>query len=176
MGLISGPTILTSLSLFHITLGFFFITNPSVLADQALVLIIGQSMGLPRERTFEKTSPALAFLGAVFIYFGITDLVAVSVPEEISQWHWGTQAPVRFFLSAALSLYTWLFSSSSPMIASRSAYKPGGWGEGLKNRLVFSWAFLEMVTWFWIFVTLREERREFAVKVARRKAADEDRL
>jgi hypothetical protein len=62
------------------------------------------------------------------------------------------------------------------MLASRSAYRAGGWGEGLKNRLVFSWAFLEMVTWFWIFVTLREERREFAVKVARRKAADEDRL
>jgi hypothetical protein len=62
------------------------------------------------------------------------------------------------------------------MIASRSAYRSSGWGEGLKNRVVFTWAFLEMVVWFWIFVTLRDERRQFAIKVARRKAADEDRL
>ncbi|KAM3065921.1 hypothetical protein ACMFMG_009854 [Clarireedia jacksonii] len=176
MGLISGPTIISTLSLFHITLGFFFLTNPSVLADQTLVLIIGQSMGLPYERSFEKQSPPLAFLGAVFIFFGVTDLVAIYVPEEVSQWHWGSQAPVRFFFSGALSLYTWLFSSSSPMTASRSAYKASGWGEGLKNRVVFTWAFLEMVTWFWIFVTLREERREFAIKMARKKAVEEDRL
>jgi hypothetical protein len=48
------------------------------------------------------------------------------------------------------------------------------WGEGLKNRLVFSWAFLELVTWFWIFVTIREERRELAIKAAQRRAAQDE--
>jgi hypothetical protein len=46
MALISTKTILTSLSLFHITLGFFFITNPGTIADQALVYVIGEAMGM----------------------------------------------------------------------------------------------------------------------------------
>jgi hypothetical protein len=46
MALISAATIITSLSLFHITLAFFFLTNPSAIADQTLVFIIGEAMGL----------------------------------------------------------------------------------------------------------------------------------
>ena len=46
MALISAKTILTSLSLFHITLGFFFLTNPGTIADQALVYIVGEAMGM----------------------------------------------------------------------------------------------------------------------------------
>lgn len=46
MPLISTKTIITSLSLFHITLGFFFLTNPITVNDQALVYIIGESMGM----------------------------------------------------------------------------------------------------------------------------------
>lgn len=46
MALISVKTILTSLCLFHITLGFFFLTNPGTIADQAVVYLLGESMGL----------------------------------------------------------------------------------------------------------------------------------
>jgi len=46
MALISAKTIITSLSLFHITLGFFFLTNPITVADQALVYILGEAMGM----------------------------------------------------------------------------------------------------------------------------------
>lgn len=46
MALISAATIITSLSLFHITLAFFFLTSPAVVADQTLVFIIGEAMGL----------------------------------------------------------------------------------------------------------------------------------
>jgi hypothetical protein len=46
MALISGATIITSLSLFHITLAFFFLTSPASIADQTLVFIIGEAMGL----------------------------------------------------------------------------------------------------------------------------------
>lgn len=48
MALISAKTIVTSLSLFHITLGFFFLTSPITVADQALVFILGESMGMVR--------------------------------------------------------------------------------------------------------------------------------
>jgi hypothetical protein len=33
-----------------------------------------------------------------------------------------------------------------------------------------------MITWFWVFVTLREERREWAVRLAEKRAAEEERL
>ncbi|RAL62424.1 hypothetical protein DID88_004990 [Monilinia fructigena] len=174
MGLISGATIITSLSLFHITLAFFFLTNPITIAEQSLVFIMGESMGMPYERSFDHQSAPIAFLGVVFLFMGITDLISVSMPEEVSQYHWGTQAPVRFSLSAALALYSWLFSSTSPMLSSRASYRAGGWGEGLKNRIVFTWAFIEMMAWFWVFVTLREERQQIAIKHAKRKAAEED--
>jgi hypothetical protein len=46
MALISAKTILTSLCFFHITLAFFFLTNPNTVADQPIVQLLGDSMGL----------------------------------------------------------------------------------------------------------------------------------
>lgn len=48
MALISSKTILTSISLFHVTLAFFFFTNPETLADQSLVFMLGEAMGMVR--------------------------------------------------------------------------------------------------------------------------------
>jgi hypothetical protein len=112
MGLISGATIISSISLFHITLAFFFLTSPSSIADQSLVFIIGEAMGMarlslprleslqistanifrqPYTRAFADKSQPLAFLAAALFVAGITDLVSVSLPDEISQYHWGAQ-------------------------------------------------------------------------------------
>ncbi|KAL3445789.1 increased loss of mitochondrial DNA protein 1 [Aspergillus insuetus] len=38
----------------------------------------------------------------------------------------------------------------------------------LKNRVVFTYGFMEMMFWFWIFLTLREERQEIAMRFAER--------
>ncbi|KAH8676874.1 increased loss of mitochondrial DNA protein 1 [Tricladium varicosporioides] len=178
MALISAATIITSLSLFHITLAWFFLTSPNQIADQTLVFIIGEAMGMPHSRSFEVQSAPLAFLSAVLFFFGISDLVACSLPEEIYTYFWGSQAPVRLILLFALTGYSYTFSSTSPLYNSSNthSYTPSSWGEGLKNRVFFTWAFMEMITWFWIFVTLREERREFMQKVERRRAAEDDRL
>lgn len=175
MGLISAATIITSLSLFHVTLAFFFLTNPNAIADQTLVFILGEAMGLPYSRSFEQQSPPLAFLGAVLGVVGISDLVAISLPEEISQYHWGSQAPIRLLLFFCLSAYSYVFADTSPLYASK-AYQPSSWGEGLKNRVLFTWAFVEMITWFWVFVTLREERRDIAIRIAERRVKEDDML
>jgi hypothetical protein len=130
----------------------------------------------------------------VLFVAGITDLVSCSLPEEISQYHWGSQgtlssvspyifsqiiltdpAPVRLFLFGAIAFYSYTFSDSSPIYAQKT-YHASSWGEGLKNRVVFTWAFVEMITWFWVFVTLREERRDIAMRIAERRAAEDDRL
>jgi hypothetical protein len=46
----------------------------------------------------------------------------------------------------------------------------------LKNRVLFTWAFVEMITWFWIWTTLREERRDMLIKAQEKRAQEEDRL
>ncbi|KAL3417866.1 hypothetical protein PVAG01_10876 [Phlyctema vagabunda] len=177
MALISASNIITSLALFHLTTASFFLTAPAMIADQTLVFIIGEAMGLPYTPAFEEKSPQLSFLAAVLLLLGITDLVAVNLPEEIGQYHWGTQAPVRLFVFFGLCFYSYAFSSSSPAYTSgHNVYVPSTWGEGLKNRVLFTWAFLELIAWFWIFVSLREERRGIAQRVAQRRAAENDRL
>jgi len=173
MAVISGATIITSISLFHVTLAFFFLTSPGSIADQTLVFIIGEAMGMPYARAFEDKSQPLSFLAAVLFVVGVTDLVSISMPEEIAQYHWGSQAPVRLLLFGALTFYGVAFSASSPLYSS-STYYASSWGEGLKNRVVFTWAFLEMITWFWTFVTLREERQAMAVRAAEKRAMEED--
>lgn len=57
--------------------------------------------------------------------------------------------------------------------AHNPAYVASGWGgDALKNRVFFTFVFVEMVSWFWVWVTLREERREVqARKMARRRSS-----
>ncbi|KAM5374254.1 hypothetical protein ACJZ2D_006579 [Fusarium nematophilum] len=181
MALISAKTIITSVSLFHLTLAYFFLTNPSSLDNQALVYIVGESMGMPYARGFDAQSPPLAFLSAVLIFIGFSDLVSLSMPDEVCLiFHW---APLRSFLSLGFIVYIFLFGPSSPVYAdpSRSrlshpsshnpSYRPAGWGgDALKNRLFFTFMFVEMMTWFWIWVTLREERDAILSKKSRRRS------
>ncbi|KAK4034132.1 increased loss of mitochondrial DNA protein 1 [Parachaetomium inaequale] len=206
MALISARTILTSLCLFHITLGFFFLTNPGTVADQAVVSLLGESMGLPNSRSFETQSPALAFLATVLAIFGITDLVTLSLPDEICLVHyWGMQAPLRLTLTFLLTLYSFFFSPSSPLFytddstnpspqsstassssssssrfthpsvhhaAHNPGYTPASWGgDALKNRVFFTFMFVETMSWFWVWVTLQEERREVLARKARRRSS-----
>ncbi|EXF84776.1 hypothetical protein COL5a_011527 [Colletotrichum fioriniae] len=182
MAIISAKTIITSLSLFHVTLAYFFLTNPATIADQAMVYVLGESMGMPHARSFENRSPALAFLAAVLGILGISDLVTLSMPEEVWLiYHWGTQAPTRMVMSFGFVLYTFLFGPSSPLYGGTSKggsrfahpsvqsnnprYTPSTWGgDGLKNRVFLTFAFLEMLCWFWVWMTLREEQEEFQRK------------
>ncbi len=87
-----------------------------------------------------------------------------------------------------LLFYTFAFGQSSPLYSSSSrsrfvnhpsahAHNPGydasTWGgDGLKNRVFFTFMFVEMISWFWVWVTLREEQRELLVrKSARRRSS-----
>ncbi|KAJ4244395.1 hypothetical protein NW762_014523 [Fusarium torreyae] len=184
MPLISARTIITSVSLFHLTLAYFFLTNPSSINEQALVFILGDSMGMPLARGFELQSPPLAFLASILIFIGFSDLVSLSMPDEVCLvFHWGTQAPVRSFLSLGFVVYIFLFGPSSPMYdkssrgplshpsAHNPSYRPSGWGgDMLKNRLFFTFIFVETMTWFWVWVTLREERDAIMSKKSRRRS------
>ncbi|CAM1511994.1 Fc.00g095070.m01.CDS01 [Cosmosporella sp. VM-42] len=185
MALISARTIITSVSLFHITLAYFFLTSPSTVDNQALVFILGESMGMPYARGFDTQSAPLAFLAAILVVVGFSDLVSLSMPDEICLiFHWGTQAPLRFLLSLAYLFYVFFFGPSSPIYSSSStrgrlahpsghnpSYNASVWGgDGLKNRVFFTFMFVEMMAWFWIWITLREERDAIIEKKSRRRS------
>ena len=177
MALISARTIISSLSFFHLTLGFFFLTSPVSLADQSLVYVVGDAMGMPTTPGFDVPSPALAFLAVVLAFMGITDIATLSLPEEAGMVHyWGTQAPVRVLLSMASVFYTFFFSESRwhgkqrPYSSHHTYAQTGFAGDLLKNRVFFTFMFLEMVSWFWLWVTLREEHTEVLRRKARRRS------
>jgi hypothetical protein len=49
-------------------------------------------------------------------------------------------------------------------------------GDDLKNALVFTWGFLELATWFWVFITLRDERRDRTRELIEKRNAEAERL
>jgi hypothetical protein len=56
----------------------------------------------PESRTFETQSAPLAFLSAVLLFLGVSDLVACSLPEEVGSYYWGSQGvspPPKFRIS-----------------------------------------------------------------------------
>jgi hypothetical protein len=52
MALISAFTVIRTLSVFHITLAFYFLTNPRALADQNIVYLLGEAMELVNTTPF----------------------------------------------------------------------------------------------------------------------------
>ncbi|KAL5606446.1 hypothetical protein BROUX41_002862 [Berkeleyomyces rouxiae] len=181
MAILSGTTIVGTVSLLHLALAYFFLCSPSTVADQALVYILGESMGLPSSRGFDVPSAPLALVAALFLFIGVSDLMSLTMPEDVAVlYHWGTQAPARFFFAIFGVVYSFLFSASSPLYADANArgrmahpsahahnpnYVPATWGgEGFKNRVLFSVMFVEAACWFWVWVTLREERHEIVTR------------
>ncbi|KAK8088548.1 hypothetical protein PG997_003509 [Apiospora hydei] len=180
MPLISAKTILTSLSLFHVTLAFFFFTNPETIADQALVYM------LAHDDQIQPPHPVTSLLAMILLLVGLSDILSLSLPEEI--WlvhHWGAQAPLRFLFFAVVLATTWFTTPTGPRrpgasgimsrpVAVAGTGSGGGW-DGLRNRVVFTLAFMEMLSWFWVWVTLREEARALQVKKRRRNSSGGDR-
>ena len=50
MAVLSALTLIRVFSLFHITLAFYMLTDPPVVTDQNIVILLGESMHLVRKR------------------------------------------------------------------------------------------------------------------------------
>jgi hypothetical protein len=96
--------------------------------------------------------------------------------EELSDEYWGIQTPVRLLFLFALTAYTYAFKEGGLMAPRSNDYMMGAGNTTLNNSIVFTWGFCEMAAWFWVFVTLRDERREKARKVVEKRQAEADRL
>ncbi|MCJ1416640.1 hypothetical protein MMC32_002978 [Xylographa parallela] len=200
MPLINSTTLIASLSILHLTTAYYLLTAPAKIAHHNLVVLIGASIGLVRRPPLRppfhpqptkltppssfhlpqppppnsllptSTSPALPLAAWLLSLLSISDLAAAALPTEIYSYYFAAQAPVRLIFFFALE--GWIYAA-----------KPGGAlygeraGEGAASTgLAFTWGFVELVSWFWIYVTLRDERREMLVKVQENRAKEEQRM
>lgn len=92
MPIISGFTLIRTLSILHLTLAFYFLASPRTLSDQNLVFILGEAMGLPHTRELDTPSAPASLLAMMLALLGLSDMVAVSLPEEVSRYFWASQS------------------------------------------------------------------------------------
>jgi hypothetical protein len=194
MAIISANNQIRSISLFHLTLAGILIKNPSMISNQGVVLLLGESMQLvhlpshsfplflptanttqPTPRDFSKPSALSAFLAIIFAFLGISDLTSLSLPAEISDEHWGLQAPVRLLFLFLVTAYTYIFKEGG-MLAPRGVDWRMSANVGISNSIVFTWGFFEVAAWFWVYTTLREERMEKAKIAVEKQKREADRL
>jgi hypothetical protein len=95
--------------------------------------------------------------------------------EELCAEYWGAQAPMRLLFLFGLTAYTYTFKEGG-LLTKRTQEHLMGKGDTLNNSIVFTWGFLEMAAWFWIYTTLRDERRDKVAKVVAERKAEADRL
>lgn len=72
-------------------------------------------------------------------------------------------APTRSLFSTVLVAYLFVSGGTSSIFTAPSNRRYSNsassfTSDGLKNRVFFTFVFVEMISWFWIWVTLREER------------------
>lgn len=169
MALISPFTIIRAVSLFHLTAAYFFLTAPRMLADQNIVYIIGESIRVvrgahlpvamyhtdnatqPHVTSLDKPNDASAFIAVILAFFAIGDLTGASLSEEIALEYWLSNVPVRLLFLFGLTGYVYLFKDDG-IFGSQSMLRKTGPGDMLRTSLVFTWAFMETATWFWVSV------------------------
>ncbi|KAB2100917.1 hypothetical protein AG0111_0g10778 [Alternaria gaisen] len=171
MAIISANTMIRSIALFHLTLAVVLLKNPALISNQGVVLLLGESMQLPTPRDFNKTSAATAFIAVLFAFIGLSDLTALSLHEEVFDHFWGLQAPMRLLFLFGITAYSYMFKEGG-MFAPRGVDFRMSTGASLNNSFIFTWGFMEVSAWFWVFTTLREERSAKATKLAEKEARE----
>ncbi|EMC91423.1 hypothetical protein BAUCODRAFT_152680 [Baudoinia panamericana UAMH 10762] len=174
MALISAYTIIRAISLFHMTAAYFFLVTPKTIVDQNVVFILGEAMKLPHVTSMDKPSEGSAFIAVILALLGVSDLTAANMTEEVALQYWLANVPVRLCFFFVISGYAYLFKEGGTF-GSKQAYGDSV-GEPLQNSLVFAWGFLELAAWFWIFTSLREERRQLQQRHLDHLKAEQDSL
>lgn len=95
------------------------------------------------------------FAGLALLVLAMNDLlVQMQASELFKRQFWRVQAPFR--ASFFMALVAWMYL----MKPARSEWLKASWE--VRNRLVFTWAFIEVIAWYFIFGGLRDEGRRIA--------------
>ncbi|MCJ1405035.1 hypothetical protein MMC11_008261 [Xylographa trunciseda] len=174
MPLITSTALISSLSIAHLTVAYYLLTAPTKVAHHSFVVLMSASMGFPPSpSSLPFTSPALPLAASLLGLLSISDLTAAALPTEIYSYYFASQAPVRILFFFALE--GWIYASKPGGALYGAATGAGEEGGSVGTGLVFTWGFVELVSWFWIYVTLRDERREMLIKVQEKRAREEER-
>ncbi|KAL1793119.1 hypothetical protein ACET3X_008101 [Alternaria dauci] len=171
MAIISANTMIRSIALFHLTLAVVLLKNPALVSNQGVILLLGESMQLPTPRDFNKASAGTAFIAILFAFIGLSDLTALSLHEDVFDHFWGLQAPLRLLFFFGVTAYSYMLKEGG-MFAPRGVDFRMSTGANLNNSFIFTWGFMEVSAWFWVFTTLREERSAKATKLAEKQARE----
>jgi hypothetical protein len=130
----------------------------------------------PQTTAFNTSTPTTSFLAIILLLVGLSDILTLSMPEEI--WlvqYWGPQAPLRATIFTIVGIFTFITTPSTRRSGAGRMSHPiplgngmGGAWDGLRNRVFLTFAFLEAMSWFWVWVTLREETGKFQARKRRR--------
>ncbi|KAK8254967.1 increased loss of mitochondrial DNA protein 1 [Phyllosticta capitalensis] len=142
MAVFSAFNLIRGMSLFHMTLAYYMLSAPRAIADQNLVFLLGEAMRISEPTAFAKPSSATAFAAIFLALLGVSDLLAVSMDEEIAFPYWANQIPTRLLFLFGLTSYSYFFKPGLSFAPSP--------GDFLKNRVVFAWGFFECTMWFWV--------------------------
>ena len=151
----------------------------------------------PHVSAFNKPGPATAFIALLLALLGLADFTAASMTEDIALEYWGSQIPVRLMFLFGVTGYTYFFKPAGLEAARQTVYRRGP-GDDLKNSLVFTWGFLELVVWFWVsavvwgflrrtrgeghanigqaFLRIRDDRRQAAIRKLQKRQMSEEML
>lgn len=97
-----------------------------------------------------ESSPAVTtFAGVLLGLLAFVDLVDLMAPTAAWRDRWEVQAPSRFMAFMALTAYAYIFKHRRttrfvPLSAEEEKLA------GVKTGVVFTWAFFEMIGWFWV--------------------------
>ncbi|KAF3274622.1 hypothetical protein TWF173_007689 [Orbilia oligospora] len=157
MGLVSASTQIRIISALHLAIAYHLIFQPKLLDQQGVVVLLGQAMGIDEVVSFSSAAvrPVSSFLGLLFGFIGCSDLIAASIDGIPFYIHWGGQAPIRVTFFFALACLTYVYDANPQ--AQKTFFTVGL--STLKTNWVFSWAFVEIIGWFSIYSTIREERQ-----------------
>jgi hypothetical protein len=92
----------------------------------------------------DSPSEASAFIAVLLVFLGLSDLTAASLPALPALEYWLGNVPVRLTVLFALTAYSYLCKEGGMLGAAT------GVGANLCNSWVFSWAFMELMVWYWV--------------------------
>ena len=100
----------------------------------------------------ESSPTVTAFAGILLGLFAFVDVVDLAASAAAWRDRWEVQAPSRFMAFMAFTAYTYVFKHRRitrfvPLSAEEERLA------GVKTGVVFTWAFFEMIAWFWVSAT-----------------------
>jgi hypothetical protein len=108
-------------------------------------------------------------------FLGVSDLIAASLPERSCLEYWSNVLPFRLFMLFAGTGFIYLTRGDDTTTSTLRALKGDSNPLDLvKNSFVFTFMFLETLHWFWVFVAMKEDRREWMVREATAQLREEE--